>query len=375
MKKNGPIVVLGGYGQAGRALVAMLKESSDNPIVIAGRRPGKAEELAHRLDESGQRLRACYADAARPETLRSAFQGASLVIVTAIVPQHVVGIAQACLDADCDYFDILETACVLDTLQEMAPSVEKAGRLFVTQGGLAPGFPPAFARLACSRLDRCRSIRIGNALSFKTMERPEQVTEVFDFALNNKPSIFREGGWQKRALGQDHVMMDFGPNYGSRPAMLLDMAELHGIPEQLGLEEMAFYGAVPTALLHFPINTILAVFNKVKGSFVWKTLARATLWASKLPNERCGYSIVLEACGHRDGKEQTVRIVLEHEDNYLSTAAAVVAFLNQYHAGAFSRLSGVKVMGHIIDPEWAIRDIEALGLHVMTTQSDSFNSP
>lgn len=372
MNRNGPIVILGGYGQAGHALAAMLLEHFISPIVIAGRRVDKAENLARQLDASSQRIQVCYADASKPETLRAAFQGASLAIVTAAASRYVTNIAQACLDTGCDYFDILETADVLEALQNMDTEVTKANRLFVTQGGLTPGLQSAFVYLASHKLDRCRSIRIGHALGFKTMERPEQVTDIFKFALSNKPRIFKEGGWRERPFGEDRIKMDFGPCHGIRPAILLEMAEMRGIPEQLGLEGLAFYGAVPSLLFAFPVDTLLATFNGLKGSTVWNGLAGVILWSSKhLMRERCAYSIVVEASGRHHDREQAVRIVLEHEDNYFSTAAAVIAFLNQYRAGNFSRLSGVKVMGHIIDPEKAVRDVEAFGLHVMITQSDA----
>jgi NAD(P)-dependent dehydrogenase (short-subunit alcohol dehydrogenase family) len=366
------IVVLGGYGQAGRAILSLLLKRPDTSIVIAGRRMEQAEALAHRLDPSGQRVQACYADASQPETLRAAFHGASLVIVTAAAPQYAANIAQACLDSSCDYFDILETADVLETLQKMDAIVSKARRLFITQGGLAPGLQSAFVYLACRKLDRCRSVRIGNALDFTQMERPEQVTDVFEFALKSQPYIFREGGWQKRPLGEDQALIDFGPCRGTRPTVLLDMAELRGIPEQLGLEEMTFYGAVPGVFLYIPINILLAIFNRLKGSPIWNSLASMILWASKhLMRERCAYSIVIEACGHRGDKAQTVRVVLEHEDNYFSTAAAVIAFLNQYDAGSFSQLAGVKVMGHIVDPEKMMSDIAAFGLHTDISISEA----
>ena len=74
---------------------------------------------------------------------------------------------------------------------------------------------------------------------------------------------------------------------------------------------------------------------------------------------------MLEADGERDGVARRVRILLDHQDNYYSTAAAMVAFIDQYLAGAFNGLSGVHMMGHIIDPERAVQDLETFGLHTV----------
>ena len=58
-------------------------------------------------------------------------------------------------------------------------------------------------------------------------------------------------------------------------------------------------------------------------------------------------------------------ILFDREDNYYSTGITMVAFINQYLAGEFSNLSGVHLMGDIIDPVQGVRDIKAFGLHTM----------
>ncbi len=78
-----------------------------------------------------------------------------------------------------------------------------------------------------------------------------------------------------------------------------------------------------------------------------------------------GYAIVLEADGQKKGVERSVRVLLEHEDNYYSTAVAVFSFIRQYLDGGFSDLSGVHLMEHIVDPERAVRDLATFGLHTV----------
>ncbi len=98
----------------------------------------------------------------------------------------------------------------------------------------------------------------------------------------------------------------------------------------------------------------------------WRALARIVLSASKfMKRDLPGYAVVLEADGELDGVERYVRVQLEHEENNYSTAAAMVAFIDQYLASAFNGLSGVHIMRHIIDPERAERDMERFGLHTV----------
>ncbi len=267
--KKGPVVILGGYGQVGRSLTALLLEHTQAELVVAGRRLEAAQAFIAQLDDPDGRLEGRYADASRPETLREAFKDASLVIVAATAPQYAANIANACLDAGCDYVDILEMVFGTQALMAMAPAVEKAGRLFVTQGGLAPGLPAAFARLACSKLDSCRRMRLGLALSFKTMEHTDQVIEVFKYVTLHPPHIFHNGSWQECPLGKDRINLDFGPRYGQRSSTLIDLAEMRDIPDRLGVEALGVYGAVPNAFLNYLMSKILVFLDGIRPQLGW----------------------------------------------------------------------------------------------------------
>jgi hypothetical protein len=86
--------------------------------------------------------------------------------------------------------------------------------------------------------------------------------------------------------------------------------------------------------------------------------------AKNMVDEPAGCSTVLDAWGERDGQDCTARWVVDHEDNYFATAAAVTAFLNQYDAGIFDGITGVRMMGHIIDPESSVQDLRSMGVTV-----------
>jgi hypothetical protein len=366
--ENGTIVILGGYGQVGRSLTTLLLEHTQAELIVAGRRLEAAQAFIAQLDDPDKRLEARCADAAKTETLREAFQGASLVIVAATAPQFTTNIANACLDAGCDYVDILEMVFGTQALMAMAPAVAKAGRLFVTQGGLAPGLPAAFARLACSKLDRCQQMRLGLALSFKTMEHTDQVIEVFKYVTLHPPQIFSDGRWQDRSLGKDRIDLDYGPRYGRRPSTLIDLLEMHEIPDRLGVETLGVYGAVPNAFLNYLMSRILVFLNGIRPQLGWGVLARIVLCASKfMKGDLPGYAILLEADGQKNGVARSVRILLDHEDNYYSTAVALFSFIKQYLDGGFVDLSGVHLMGHIVEPEQALRDLAQFGLQAKIT--------
>jgi hypothetical protein len=51
-------------------------------------------------------------------------------------------------------------------------------------------------------------MRLGLALSLKTMERTEQVIDVFQSVTQHLPHIFQDGRLQIRPLGKDRTIID-----------------------------------------------------------------------------------------------------------------------------------------------------------------------
>lgn len=366
MLNDKTVVVLGGYGQAGRSVVRLLLEYTDASVRIAGRRPERADALRRDLQRtaSGERVTACRADAANREDLRDAFQGADLVIVTSTSASYTENVAQACLDQGCDYFDILDPPNVVECLLPFASRAEQAGRLLVTQGGLAPGMPAALVRFVHPSFDHCIGCRLGLALSLKTAERYEQVYDVFDFIVRTRPRAYRQGRWQEASF-KDRRSIDFGDRFGRRQAFPIDMVELHALPGQLGIEELSLYGGSPNWVADYLTSRLIGVLHKIRPRLGWPALARLVFWAAKrMAHEPSGSSIVLDAWGKVAGEDHTLRVVVDHEDNYFATAVAVTAFLNQYDAGVFDGIRGVRMMGHILDPERSLKDLRSMGVSV-----------
>ena len=360
------MVVLGGCGQVGRSVVRLLLEHTDASIVIAECRLEEAEALARELRsrKSPERLKVTFADASKPDSLRSAFRDADLVIVTSTTPDYTANVARACLDQGCDYFDILDSTDVVEVLEGIATQVKKAHRLFVTQGGLAPGMPAALARWVQPSFDRYMGARLGIALSLKTTERYEKVYDVFEFLVKTRSLAFWEGRWREVPFNKT-ARLYFGPRFGWRDAFPVDMIEMHDLPAQLGLEEVSIYAASPNRIVDYLARRLIWVLYRIKPRLGWPTLARIMLALSRrMTREPSGFSNVLEAWGQRDGKDVAVRVIMDHEDNYFSTAICVLAFVNQYLTGTFDGIAGVKMMGHIIDPGRAVQDLRSMGITV-----------
>ena len=97
--KNNTILILGGYGEAGRQIAHYLLKESDVRLILAGRNLDKAQALATKLNTtvSGQRVKAQQLDAADQAGLESVFAQVQMAVVASSTSRYTRNVAQAAL--------------------------------------------------------------------------------------------------------------------------------------------------------------------------------------------------------------------------------------------------------------------------------------
>jgi hypothetical protein len=351
---------LGAYGQVGRAVSRLLLQQTGACVVLAGRRIEELSRVAQVLDQP-QRVRISVADAGQPESLRAAFRGADLVIFTATARDCVEHVARACLECQCDYVDTLETEEAMLDLRRLEPEIQRAGRLFVGQCGLAPGMSAVLLRHAHGLFQRLRRARVAMAFTMKTIERKEQIYDIFDFVLNNKPVIYEDGRWQPQSLSADRVVIDCGPRFGPRAAVPLDMFETRELPARLQLERFGYYATGGSPIVEMLVRRTLGTLHRLRPRLGWSTLASFALWLTKHQEKLSGGAVIVEAEGD-GGRDRSLHLLIDTEDNYGGVAQAAVVVAAQRLDGALRGKTGVHLMGEIVDPAGTIADMTAAGI-------------
>jgi hypothetical protein len=358
------ILVLGGYGGAGTAISRMVLKETDFDLIVAGRRNERAEAVAEDLnrDFSGDRASWAFADAYDPRTLAEPFGRADLVIVAATTTSFVETTARSALEAGADYLDIHYPQEVVAVLEGLAPEVEGAGLTFVTQAGFLPGLPSVFVRRVGAFFSKYR--RAAASVAMRTDFDPGgAVLEFVDALGDYSADVYRVGGW-RRAGYRDIRKVDFGPPLGERACYPTTLAEMRDLPERLGIEELGAYVAGLNWFVDYLVTPLAFALGKVKRGLGRRQLAQLMVWGSKrFKPEGEAVTLVLEAEGERDGKGVTVRMTAKHDDVYEFTAMSVAAFLVQYLDGS-AKKPGLAMMGHLVDPERFVADLERMGADV-----------
>jgi len=360
------ILVLGGYGGTGRVVCRLLLAETDANLVVAGRRVAKAEELVGRLNEEfpSKRVSALFADASDYESLVSAFQGVSMVLVASTTTEYVKEVAEAALATGIDYLDYHYPQSIVPVLNALAPAIEKAGRCFITQAGLHPGLPSVLVRYAASSFDRYERAAVSMVMNAR-VERSQSLYELVDAIGDYRAEIFRDGEW-KEAGYRDVTRADFGHPFGVRPCYPMQLEEMRALPEMLGLEEVGVYVGGFNWFVDYVVFPLAMLLFKIKRGLGREFVGDLLAWGiNTFAGARQGVCVVLEAEGEKEGRPLRLRLMVEHDDPYELTAIPIVASLHQYLDASIAK-PGLWMMGHLVDPVRLMNDMDRMGVRVST---------
>jgi len=303
MKDTKSILILGGYGRTGMEIAKLLLRESRHNIVLAGRDLFKASRAAKRLNckHSGERVTGVQVNVAFKKQLTSILEDYDLVIDSIPVTAFGGQIARAALDVGIDYVDLTTNKEKLLSLNGLDVEIQAEGLTFITNAGIVPGASFLMARYLFGFFDVLDAVTIGGLPGEETHSYRSVVGLIP--TPGNSPFIFGDGSEVKK-----------------------------------------------------PIDSI---FRRLRARW-FRRLPRD---CDGIPDHRQGLGIKATAKGVMNGREEQLRLTLEHKDPYRATAIATVPCVLELLDGSIKK-PGVHMMGHVLDPERYMENLWDMGMAV-----------
>lgn len=368
-------LILGGYGHTGRHIARFLLAESDARVVLAGRNLESAEQLASQLNRqfAGQRTGARKVDASSPESLAAGLKSVDFLVVASSTARHAGAVAAAALDAGVDYLDVQYSQEKSRVLMALAGDIERAGRCFITDAGFHPGLPSALVRYADGCFDHLLVANVSSLIRIdwrKLRFSPSTLEEFASEILEVEASFYKDGLWQKARLAGmlDSRKADFGPPFGRQYVVPMMLAEMRSIPQMFStLQQTGFYISGFNWFVDWFVLPLSMFALWLSPRTAPKPVSRLLFWGLQaFSRPPFGVILKLEARGEKDGSLREVELALCHPDGYVSTAVPVVACLLQYLDGCANR-PGLWMMGHLVDPDRLIHDMQRFGIEVRSS--------
>ena len=369
------ILILGGYGNAGRLISKLLLLHTDEEIIIAGRNIAKAALVVKELGRefNNQRVSALKVDASDEKMLETVFKEVKIVIVSSSTLQFARKVIDAAIRSRIDYFDLqLSAPDKIEYLKEREDEIKSKQLCFITDGGFHPGLPAAMVRYSSKYF---QNLELANVYSYLNLDwgqyhfSPSTGREMIEEFNNYMPEVYSDGRW-KKLKWSNYKKIDFGNGIGERYIAPMMLEEMKYLPNKYSsLKEMGFYVcgfnwfvnyiSIPFSIVCMKISKSLCYYPAVK-------LFELGLKKFSRPPYICILKLI--AAGIKDKNICEYRMEISHRDGYLLTAAPVVACLLQYLDGSISK-PGLHFQANVVEPERFFRDLRVMGIDMKINHS------
>lgn len=359
------VVVLGGYGKAGRRIAEGLLETTEGvDVTVAGRTGSSARAVAdeltdHGADHGSTRVSAEEVDATDRESLVDCFAAHDLAVVAVPLRGRAGPVVEALVETGVDSVDLVPDESKADALERVADRIESQGQRVLTQAGVVPGCPGVVARAAADRLDSVTRIELRSLMNDDV---PEGGAYDIVASTGESAGLYRQGRWRPATV-LDSRWLDFGPRFGTRLAVPTTLDELRALPDRLDCEELSAYqaGINPGVDALFLLWGALGLARWERGRDLGATLfVRLNRLFGRPPY---GLAVSARADGTREDRPATASVRIEHTDLYDATAIPAVATVRAVLADEVTA-PGVQYAAHAVEPAAFLDRISAQGMTV-----------
>lgn len=364
------ILILGGYGVAGPYIARQILRFTSSGVIISGRNPDKANNLAETLNKEFKSKRASplKVDTNNSDSLKSGFSRADFIINASPSIKNTKNVIKAGISCGVDYLDIQYSLKKTENLFSFEEEIKKRKLHYFTECGSFPGIPAVLIRHSGDSFDELRKVYVAVHIKDKggQIMRDSLVETVRELSYYSALR-FTRGSWKKSRFWGifEAKRIDFGEPFGRKTCLPINMEEVIRCSALYpGLEKTGMYASGYNKLVNMILMPIIMIVVRIFPESGSIPMARLLHWgSSKFDNPPWGIVMKAQAAGFSDGSHKTTVIKIFSDNSYHLTAASVTAVLRQYIKKAIDK-PGVHISGMVVEPETFLEDLKLQGIDV-----------
>ncbi len=342
------IVVVGGYGDIGSAVVEKLTDYSSHQITIAGRDIKRARAVCNQVKSY---VGVLQVDVNERGTLTRVFENFDLVINCAgPFYQYGATCAKAAIDTRTHYIDICDDPGPLADLFALDEAARRAGVTVITGLGWNPGISNMAARLGANLLDKINDIKIAWVVGSGDSNGLAALKHTLHGITGDIP-VFRNGKQVMLPAWTEMELVEFPAPLGELPEFLFGHPEPVTLPKSIKAKNITLRGGISppwnNKALGFvrslgftrtqeKINSIAGIIHKVQKLFSIGGVSNSGLR--------------IDVLGAKDGQER--HLVFNMVDRFKPLVAIPCA------VGALMLLEGRITQRGVMAPEMCLDPVE-----------------
>lgn len=339
------ILLLGGYGRAGKQVSKLVIHYSNAHITIAGRTLCKAEEWASSLNQISQtkRATALKLDISNHNKLLKILKDFDLLVVSVPYPENSKEIIKTIIETGTDYIDIVPEPSKNKYFEWYNSEIRTKGMTCILEAGWEPGLPALLIHLANQKIEgKMQDVEVHSVYRDRAMPTGS-IADIMTHA-SYKQRFYKDREW-KAASMLNTTTMSLPEPFGNVRGYPTELEELLTLPKKLNIDSLILYQGGYNILSDL-ILFIWMLLDLRRGSFLFNAGAHVFQWANKtFTTPESGGVIKVMATG----EEESVTVTASTMDLYRATAVTVVATILLLDHGAVT--PGIGFMGHKLPPK------------------------
>ena len=225
------ILIVGGYGVVGRRIATELAADYPGRVVIGGRNPARADEIARTI---GHGVRGCKIDIAVPPSIAAALEGVAVVISCIDQPDRTL--LWAAVERGLRYTDITPHLTELGRgtgFDKIDAAARTFGARVVLGTGIVPGISNVMVRALADGLDGVDEIETALLLAANDTKGPASL-DYFLQELSMSFDIWIDGKDRPARAFSAPQLVEFPPPAGAQLAYLFPFSDQVLYPRTMG---------------------------------------------------------------------------------------------------------------------------------------------